>query len=79
MQVSERNGYRLIEAYAVDGHTLGQRAPAEVKSHSSVDRFLIVFHSPGGMTETGLLACPPEKTARVSERDADTEDFSGPV
>jgi hypothetical protein len=29
----------------------------EVKSHSSIDRFLVVFHSPTGMAETGLLAC----------------------
>jgi hypothetical protein len=39
---------------------------SEVKSHSSIDRLLVVFHSPSGMAETGLLACPSEKTERMS-------------
>jgi hypothetical protein len=37
----------------------------EVKSRSSIDRFLVVFHSPTGMAETGLLACRSEKTGRA--------------
>jgi hypothetical protein len=48
---------------------------SEVKSHSSIDRFLVVFHSPTGMAETGLLACRSEKTGRVSRRNANTKDF----
>jgi hypothetical protein len=36
---------------------------SEVKSHSSIDRFLVVFHSPTGMAKTGLLACRSEKKA----------------
>ena len=48
---------------------------SEVKSHSSIDRFLVVFHSPTGMAETGLLACRSEKTGRVSRCNANTMDF----
>jgi hypothetical protein len=46
-----------------------------VKSHSSIDRFLVVFHSPTGMAETGLLACRSEKTGRASWCNANTMDF----
>ncbi len=46
---------------------------SEVKSHSSIDRFLVVFHSPTGMAETGLLACRSEKTGGVSRCSANTE------
>ena len=48
---------------------------SEVKSHSSIDRFLVVFHSPTGMAETGLLVCRSEKTSRVSQCNANTDDF----
>jgi hypothetical protein len=48
---------------------------SEVKSHSSIDRFLVVFHSPTGMAETGLLACRSEKTGRASRCNANTKDF----
>jgi hypothetical protein len=48
---------------------------SEVKSHSSIDRFLVVFHSPTGMAETGLLACRSEKTGRASWCNANTMDF----
>ncbi len=48
---------------------------SEVKSHSSIDRFLVVFHSPTGMAETGLLACRSEKTGGVSRCSANTKDF----
>jgi hypothetical protein len=48
---------------------------SEVKSHSSIDRFLVVFHSPSGMAETGLLACRSEKTGRASRCNANTKDF----
>jgi hypothetical protein len=48
---------------------------SEVKSHSSIDRFLIVFHSPTGMAETGLLACRSEKTGRASRSTANTKVF----
>ncbi len=34
---------------------------SEVKLPSSIDRFLVVFHSPRGLEETGLPICPPEK------------------
>ena len=47
----------------------------EVKSHSSIDRFLVVFHSPTGMAETGVLACRPEKAGRASRCNANTKDF----
>jgi len=47
----------------------------EVKSHSSIDRFLVVFHSPIGNAETGLLACRTEKTGRVRRCNANTTDF----
>jgi hypothetical protein len=48
---------------------------SEVKSYSSIDRFLVVFHSPTGMAETGLLARRSEKTGRVSRCEADTKHF----
>ena len=48
---------------------------SEVKSHSSIDRFLVVFHSPTAMAETGLLACRSEKTGRVRRCNANTTDF----
>jgi hypothetical protein len=48
---------------------------SEVKSHSSIDRFLVVFHSPTAMAETGLLACRSEKTGRVSGCNAGPKDF----
>jgi serine/threonine protein kinase len=48
---------------------------SEVKSHSSIDRFLVVFHSPTGMAETGLLACRSEKTDRTSRSNANTKNF----
>jgi len=47
----------------------------DVKSHSSIDRFLVVFHSPTGNAETGLLACRTEKTGRVRRCNANTTDF----
>jgi len=47
----------------------------EVKSHSSIDRFLVVFHSPTGNAETGLLACRSEKTGRERKCNANTTDF----
>ena len=47
----------------------------EVKSHSSIDRFLVVFHSPTGNAETGPLACRSEKTGRVRRCNANTTDF----
>jgi hypothetical protein len=50
----------------------GLRDDSEVKSHSSIDRFLIVFHSPTGMAETGLLACRSEKTGKASGCSANT-------
>jgi hypothetical protein len=50
-------------------------AASGVKSHSSIDRFLVVFHSPAGMAETGLLACRSEKTGRASWCNANMVDF----
>src|SRR5271156_7072157 len=50
---------------------------SEVKSHSSIDRFLVVFHSPTGMAETGLLACRSEKTDRASRFNGDSNPRSG--
>jgi hypothetical protein len=38
---------------------------SEVKSHSSIDRFLVVFHSPTRMAETALLTCRSEKQAEL--------------
>jgi hypothetical protein len=34
-----------------------KNSPPSHEVHSSIDRFLVVFHSPTGMAETGLLAC----------------------
>jgi len=48
---------------------------SKVKSHSSIDRFLVVFHSPTGMAETGLLACRSEETDRTSRSNANTKNF----
>src|SRR5580698_948584 len=48
---------------------------SEVKSYSSIDRFLVVFHSPTGMAETGPLAGRSEKTGRGSRCNADTKHF----
>ena len=36
----------------------------EVKALSPHHRFVIALHSPGGVAETGLRVCPPEKNAR---------------
>jgi hypothetical protein len=47
----------------------------EVKSHSSIDRFPVVFHSPAGMAETGPLTCRSEKTGRAAKCSAHTESF----
>jgi hypothetical protein len=47
----------------------------EVKSHSSIDRFLVVFHSPTGMAETGLLARRSEKKGRASRCKPNTKHF----
>ena len=38
---------------------------SEVKSPSSIDRFLVVFHSPTGMAETGLPIRRSEKMKAV--------------
>jgi hypothetical protein len=53
----------------------GRKSP-KVKSHSSIDRLLVVFHSPTSMAKTGLLACRSEKTGRVSRCNAKTKDLS---
>src|ERR1700691_4947578 len=47
----------------------------EVKSHSSIDRFLVVFHPPTGMAEPGLLARRSEKTGRAAKCSANTNNF----
>ena len=36
----------------------------EVKALLPSERFVIAFHSPSGLVETGLRICPPEKMAR---------------
>jgi hypothetical protein len=41
--------------------------------------FLVVFHSPSWMAETGLLACRSEKTGRVSRYQLSQRTFSSPV
>jgi hypothetical protein len=46
----------------------------EVKSHVN-DRLIVVFHSPSGMAETGLLARRSEKTGRASRCKANTKHF----
>src|ERR1700691_4612277 len=48
---------------------------SEVKSHSLIDRFLVVFHSPTGMAETGPLAFRSEKTGRAAKCSANTKNF----
>jgi hypothetical protein len=40
-------------------------------------RFVIALHSPGGVAETGLRVCPPEKNARKLARDVRRAIFSG--
>ena len=52
-----------------------KNSPPSHEVHSSIDRFLVVFHSPTGMAETGLLACRSEKTGRASWCNANTVDF----
>src|SRR5271165_6923867 len=62
----------LVTILGCDGFL---RTTSGVKSHSSIDRFLVVFHSPTGMAETGLLTCRSEKTGKVSRCNANTEHF----
>jgi hypothetical protein len=56
-----------------------QYTDQEVKSPSTIDRFLVVFHSPTGMAETGLLARRSEKTGRAPNVTLTRWIFSGPV
>jgi hypothetical protein len=49
----------------------------EVKPLSPHDRLVIALHSPGGVAETGLCVCPPEKNARNLARDVRRTTFSG--
>jgi len=51
----------------------------EVKALSPHHRFVIALHSPGGVAETGLRVCPPEKNARKLARDVRRATFSGAV
>jgi hypothetical protein len=51
----------------------------EVKALSPHHRFVIALHSPGGVAETGLPVCPPEKNARKRARDVRRATFSGAV
>ena len=51
----------------------------EVKALSPHHRFVIALHSPGGVAETGLRVCPPEKNARKSAADVRRATFSGTV
>jgi hypothetical protein len=53
--------------------------PAEVKSFAPCDRFVIAFHSPSGLVETGLRICPPEKMAERFANGVQRDIFSGPV
>jgi len=53
--------------------------PAEVKSFAPHDRFVIAFHSPSGLVETGLRICPPEKMAERFANGVQRDTFSGPV
>jgi hypothetical protein len=65
------------------GHELqspGEKYNAyEVKELSPHHRFVIALHSPGGVAETGLRVCPPEKNARKLARDVRRATFSGAV
>ena len=47
------------------------RSDSEVKSHSAVDRILIVFCSPSGIGETGLLVYLAEKTTETAAHNAE--------
>jgi hypothetical protein len=51
----------------------------EVKPRSPHHRLMIALHSPGGVAETGLRVCPPEKSARKLARDVRRVTFSGAV
>jgi len=51
----------------------------EVKALSPHHRFVIALHSPGGVAETGLRVCPPEKNARKLARDVRRATFSSAV
>ncbi len=51
----------------------------EVKALSPHHRFVIALHSPGGVAETGLRVCPPEKNARKLAREVRLATFSGAV
>jgi len=51
----------------------------EVKALSPHHRFVIALHSPGGVAETGLRVCPPEKNVRKLAREVRLATFSGAV
>jgi hypothetical protein len=61
---------RLVPSVHIEIHsaTTGNpevMTPSEVKSPPSIDRFLVVFHSPTGMAETGLPIPRPEKMKAI--------------
>jgi hypothetical protein len=51
----------------------------KVKGLSPNHRFVIAFHSPGGVDETGLPQCPSEKNPRKLAREIQSDIFSGPI
>jgi hypothetical protein len=51
----------------------------KVKSLSPHHRFVITWHSPDGLIETGLRVCPSEKKARKLACGVESDTFSGPV
>lgn len=52
---------------------------AKVKSRLPNHRFVIVLHSPSGLSETGLLVCGPGKMATKPAWRNQRDTFSSPV
>ena len=44
-----------------------------------IDRFVIAWHSPNGVAETGLRICPAEKKGAKARCRVESDTFSGPV
>jgi hypothetical protein len=51
----------------------------KVKTLSPAEDFMIAFHSPSGLVETGLFICLPEKKAIKLACEVQRDPFSSPV
>jgi len=71
-----------ISAIGVGGHHLGDVPTLDEAVqlvHGALRWFVIVFHSPHGVVETGLRVCPAEKKAAKPPCAVRWDTFSGPV